>query len=247
MVRFGRFVHACEVVGSTQDIAREMALSGAPAGTVVTAEFQTAGRGRQGRVWHAPRGANVCLTAIGEPIPATDAWQVALVAGVAVAQAIGAAAGVDVRVRFPNDVYRRGRKLAGVLVEAVPAAGTGAVLPLVGIGVNVNVPADTFPAELAATATSLQAATGHPFVVAELTAAVLANLTADWCLWRSKGLPPILELWHALADPGTHRAFLLDGQPVSCRVLDIAADGVVTLEAEDGTRRSVHAAQVLFE
>jgi BirA family biotin operon repressor/biotin-[acetyl-CoA-carboxylase] ligase len=127
-------------VGSTNERARELAEQGAAHGTLVTADEQTAGRGRQGRGWVTPPGlaiaASLILREFDDLLP--------LRAGLAVADVAGSAA----RVKWPNDVWVDGRKVAGVLVEA--RDGEWAVL-----GIGVNVAATEFPPELAEIAGTL--------------------------------------------------------------------------------------------
>lgn len=123
-------------IPSTSDRARELALAGAPHGTLVTAGEQTAGRGRQGRAWIAPAGrALLCSLVLRDPPRLLP-----LAAGVAVAEALGA----ETLVKWPNDVLLAGRKVAGILAEGRPQE-RWAVL---GIGVNVAVRAEDLPAEL---------------------------------------------------------------------------------------------------
>jgi BirA family biotin operon repressor/biotin-[acetyl-CoA-carboxylase] ligase len=121
---------------STNTLARELAGRGAPHGTLVTAEEQTAGRGRQGRAWSAPRGASLlCSWVIRDPGPLLS-----LAAGIAVAELAGERA----RVKWPNDVLIDGRKLSGILVEGRPQE-RWAVL---GIGINVALELEQLPEEL---------------------------------------------------------------------------------------------------
>jgi BirA family biotin operon repressor/biotin-[acetyl-CoA-carboxylase] ligase len=126
--------------GSTNERARELAWSGAPHGTLVTAAEQTAGRGRQGRTWTAPPSSAILASLVLRDPPRL----LPLAAGVAVAEVIGPLA----RVKWPNDVLVAGRKLAGILVEGRPQE-RWAVL---GIGLNVAVNEDQFPPELRARA-----------------------------------------------------------------------------------------------
>jgi BirA family biotin operon repressor/biotin-[acetyl-CoA-carboxylase] ligase len=243
---FGEPLYRYDVVGSTQDVAREWVARGAGAGTVVTARAMTAGRGRRGRVWHVPPGANVCLTAVGPPVAPDILWQVALVAGLAVVEAVERVApSARAMLRFPNDVYAEGKKLSGVLVEAVPPrAGTGAgLIPLVGIGVNVQ-PAP-LPPEVAERAVSLEEVSGVRITVEEVETALLARLTDLWEWWR-QGIAPVLKSWKARADAEAWRTFLLDGTPTRCRVLDITPDGTVSLAAESGEQHCLRAAQVIL-
>jgi biotin-(acetyl-CoA carboxylase) ligase len=148
--------------GSTNDIALQRAQAGAPHGTVVLADMQTAGRGRRGRDWHSPPEAGVYLSAVLR----AEAWDGALslltlAAGVAVAQAIRSNTGLAVELKWPNDIVigRPWRKLAGILCETASATPKiGAVV--VGIGVNVR--GGAFPQEIADRATALDVELGRP-------------------------------------------------------------------------------------
>jgi BirA family biotin operon repressor/biotin-[acetyl-CoA-carboxylase] ligase len=121
---------------STNNVARELAGRGAPHGTLITADQQTAGRGRQGRDWSAPVGASLlCSWVIRDPGPLLS-----LAAGVAVAEL----AGESSRVKWPNDVLIDRRKLAGILVEGRPQERWG----VLGIGINVATRPEQLPAEL---------------------------------------------------------------------------------------------------
>jgi BirA family biotin operon repressor/biotin-[acetyl-CoA-carboxylase] ligase len=130
--------------GSTNDRARELALAGAPHGTLVTASEQTAGRGRQGRRWSAPPDSALLLSLVLRFAPVDAPRLLPLAAAVAVSDVAGA----DARVKWPNDVvFARGRqlaKLAGILIEGRPQQGWA----VLGIGLNVAVDLSELPAEL---------------------------------------------------------------------------------------------------
>jgi BirA family biotin operon repressor/biotin-[acetyl-CoA-carboxylase] ligase len=130
-------------IGSTNAHARELAAAGAPHGTLVTAAEQSAGRGRQGRTWTAAPGrALLCSVVLRDPPRLLP-----LAAGVAVADVVGS----DAQIKWPNDVLAGGRKVAGILVEGRPQEGWA----VVGIGLNVAVRIEDFPAELRSTAGTL--------------------------------------------------------------------------------------------
>jgi BirA family biotin operon repressor/biotin-[acetyl-CoA-carboxylase] ligase len=129
--------------GSTNDRARELAAAGAPHGTLVTAARQTAGRGRQGRRWSAPAGRALALSVVVREVEPL----LPLRAGLAVSDV----AGQQARVKWPNDVWLDGRKVAGVLVEARAQEGWA----VIGIGLNVAVRTEDLPDELRATAGTL--------------------------------------------------------------------------------------------
>jgi BirA family transcriptional regulator, biotin operon repressor / biotin---[acetyl-CoA-carboxylase] ligase len=140
------FAHA--TLASTNDEASRLASGGAPEGTVVVADVQSAGRGRLDRTWVAEPGTSLLVSWIVRPSYPPDRWPLlALASGVAVASAVGGR-GVDARLKWPNDVLAGGRKLAGILAEA------GAGFVVVGLGLNVR--QDSFSEELGATSLLLE-------------------------------------------------------------------------------------------
>ncbi len=157
------------LIDSTNDRARELALAGAASGTIVTADEQSAGRGRHGRRWSAPPGAALLCSAILRPLAAHHAL-LPLAVPLAVCDAAEALAPVECRVKWPNDVWLDERKLAGVLIEARPPDWA-----VIGVGLNLSVEDDSFPADLRWPATSL----GHGVRAAEALAALRASL-AEW-------------------------------------------------------------------
>jgi BirA family biotin operon repressor/biotin-[acetyl-CoA-carboxylase] ligase len=203
---------------STNERAKQLAAAGAPHGTLVTAHEQTAGRGRQGRVWTAPpRSAvlmSVVLRELDERLPLT--------AAVAVCDALPAGAAI----KWPNDVWIGGRKVAGILVEGRPQDGWA----VVGIGVNVTTP--DFPPELAETATSLRLA-GIQDDPESVLASVLRSLD-EWL-----GAPParVLDAWRERDALKGQRVRWSGGEGVADGIDDSGAlvvetpDGPVTLDA----------------
>jgi BirA family biotin operon repressor/biotin-[acetyl-CoA-carboxylase] ligase len=151
-VCFGNPRHHRRSLDSTNDLARELAAAGAPQGTVVTAEEQVAGRGRQGRSWTAPAGKALLYSAIVRPLEQRH-LVLPLAAPLAVAEAAEEMADVSCAIKWPNDVWIEGRKCAGVLIEARPQDGWA----VIGVGLNVSIEPDEFPEELRETATSLGA------------------------------------------------------------------------------------------
>jgi BirA family biotin operon repressor/biotin-[acetyl-CoA-carboxylase] ligase len=203
---------------STNERAKQLAAAGAPHGTLVTADEQTAGRGRQGRVWTAPpRSAvlmSVVLRELDERLPLT--------AAVALCDALP----VGAAVKWPNDVWIEGRKVAGILVEGRPQEGWAV------LGVGVNVTTERFPAELATTATSLRLAG-----VEANPEAVLASLLRSLSRWL--GAPParVLEAWRSLDALKGERVRWTGGEGVADGIDDSGAlrvetdSGLVTLDA----------------
>ena len=140
---------------STNERAKELALQGAPHGTIVTADEQTAGRGRQGRSWVAAPGSALLLSVLLRDLGKAQA-HLPLAAALAVCDACERAAPVICRIKWPNDVWIDGRKVAGILIEGRPQEGWA----VLGVGVNVSTRAGDFPPELRDIATSIAAASG---------------------------------------------------------------------------------------
>jgi BirA family transcriptional regulator, biotin operon repressor / biotin---[acetyl-CoA-carboxylase] ligase len=137
------------VTDSTNDRARVLALAGAPSGTAVTAGEQTAGRGRHGRQWSTPPGAALLCSLVLRPLDERHEL-LPLAVPLAVCDAAEALAPVECRVKWPNDVWLGERKLAGVLIEARPPDWA-----VIGVGLNLAIADDEFPADLRWPATSL--------------------------------------------------------------------------------------------
>jgi BirA family transcriptional regulator, biotin operon repressor / biotin---[acetyl-CoA-carboxylase] ligase len=171
------------VTDSTNERAKELASAGAPHGTLVTADEQSAGRGRQGRVWTAPPRSAVLMSLILRALDERHAL-LPLAAAVAVCEACERAGATDARIKWPNDVWIERRKVAGILVEGRPQEGWA----VLGLGVNVTTTA--FPDEIAETATSL-----HLSGTDVAPDRVLADLLRSLSEWL--GAPPdaVLSAW----------------------------------------------------
>ena len=159
----GQITHFASV-SSTNTLALEAAQTGARCGVYV-ADEQTAGRGRGGHSWHSIAGDGLYFSAlVAPPIPSTMAMLLPLATGLAAQSAIAAVTGLAVDIRWPNDLLVDGRKCGGILVESASTAGdaNGSLLRYAVIGVGINVNHQSFPAEIAALATSLRNECGHP-------------------------------------------------------------------------------------
>jgi BirA family biotin operon repressor/biotin-[acetyl-CoA-carboxylase] ligase len=184
----GRTMHVLASVTSTSDEAKRGAREGAAHGTTWVAERQTAGRGRQGRHWTSTPGESLLFSVLARvPCEPSRLPPIALVAGLAVRDAVARAApGSDVLIKWPNDVLVAGRKVAGILVEAI-TMGTRVEAVVVGIGINVHT--RVFPADLEDRATSVALASpGVPPDRATILADVLASLDHDLHVVVGRGL-----------------------------------------------------------
>lgn len=139
---------------STNDVARDWALAGAPDGALVIAARQTRGRGRRERIWDSPASTGLYVSFVLRPDwPAEQAPNLAIVAGMAAFRALEKAGAANLRIKWPNDVLANGKKICGVLVE--PRLGAGRIeFAVVGIGINVGQGVGDFPPDLRLPATS---------------------------------------------------------------------------------------------
>lgn len=229
--RFGRPYLWSESCASTQDVLRGSALA---EGAVAVTEHQTSGRGREGRPWEDAAGKSLLLSLLLRPPAGTPTHQLALVAGLAVAESVEErrdAAGI----KWPNDVLLDGRKVAGVLLEA---SGEEVVC---GIGVNVAQDAAELPSETSVPAGSLLGVTGTAPARAALLASLLEILEHRYDAWRRSGLAPLLdELESRNALRG--RRVEVGGQRGVAAT--IAPDGRLTLVRDDGTSILVGSGEV---
>ncbi len=178
------FLEECR---STNDEAREMAANGLAHESLILTEKQTAGRGRRGQAWSCPPGESIACSLVLKPSEKMALWsRFSLAAGLAVAEALDRF-GLSAEVKWPNDVWVKGRKICGILVESAQDS------VIVGIGLNVNTV--TFPEGLAHPATSIALETGQEVAREEVLVAIL-----DEVRFRAgqigSGFPDLLESWN---------------------------------------------------
>jgi BirA family transcriptional regulator, biotin operon repressor / biotin---[acetyl-CoA-carboxylase] ligase len=195
----GSEIHFLHTTSSTNDFALSLAKEGA----VVLADSQTAGRGRRGHTWFSPAGSGLYVSLVLAPArarvdPARATRLVTLTAGLAIAEGIQTATGLRADVKWPNDLYVSGRKLAGVLAEA---AGSPADRVVVGYGVNVQSAA--YPPELRDRATSLESELGRPIDRLLIFAETLAAFAARYADLLDGRYDAILDAWRSRAPAAT--------------------------------------------
>jgi BirA family biotin operon repressor/biotin-[acetyl-CoA-carboxylase] ligase len=193
---FGTPFHFFASVSSTNDIADRLALDGAPEGLTVVAEAQTAGRGRLGRVWFSPPGAGLYASVVLRPSATPSASLCTLVAGVALAEALRAVTGVEVLIKWPNDLVIGSRKLCGILAEGFASHGS---IQHVVVGFGINLRSAAYPPDVAERATSIEAELGRPIERGIILAAALEALATRFADLRALRFDAILNRWRSLA------------------------------------------------
>jgi BirA family biotin operon repressor/biotin-[acetyl-CoA-carboxylase] ligase len=247
-----------EQVGSTNDVAKELASQGAPAGTVVVAEEQTAGRGRLDRRWVAPRHTSLLCSVLLRPdLRPAQGHRLTMLFSMAAADAVAAMVDLSVALKWPNDLiagpqtrggevpggrtYPTWRKLAGILTESGVIDGDLA-FAVVGIGINVNVPRDVLP-DLAPNATSILAETGRRMDRTALLVNLLQAIEARFERLRG-GENPHREWASRLTTLGRRvRATTAEGF-LHGVAEGVDQDGALLLRLEDGSRRRLLAGDV---
>ena len=232
---------------STNDIAKQLARDGAPDGTVVMADQQLRGRGRQGRSFASPAGVGIYMSLLLRPrVDLGRLPQLTLLAAVATAEAVQEISSLSVELKWPNDIMIRGKKAGGILTESVIQADQAPVAVL-GIGINVNTTLEQFPAELRGQATSLALAAGRFIPRLPIAAAVLGSFEALYETFQQEGLAPLLPRW-------LHYGRVA-GKPVRCTTergveegvaLGLDVDGALLVRSRENPRLRVVSGEVVF-
>lgn len=250
---FGREVLILPRTGSTNDVARGLAARGAPEGTVVLAEEQTAGRGRMGRRWSAPPGTCLLCSILFRPdLPPVQAQRLTMLCSLAAADAVEQVAGLRVAIKWPNDLVVEAhqipspkapnwRKLAGVLTET-GVIGERLEFAIVGIGINVNVEPEVLPT-LAPDATSILAEVGRLVDRSSLLVALLDGVERRYAALRAGGDPR--REWAARLATLGHPVQAITSAGVLAGVAEsVDGDGALLLRLPDGALRRLLAGDV---
>jgi len=243
-----RQVEWLEETDSTNRVAQELARAGAPHGTAVVAEGQTAGRGRLGRRFFSPPGLNLYTSIVLRPdLDTASAPTLILAAAVAVADSVAASVGEPeaVEIKWPNDVLLGGLKTSGILME-MGAEATRVAFLVLGIGVNLNVPREAFPEEFRELATSLSSHLGRPVARVAFARRLYGTLEEVLDLHAARGFEAVRPRFEArFRMPGRRlRVMELGGAEWAGTCLGIDADGALRLRRDDGSIARVVAGDV---
>ena len=193
----GREIIIYDSVDSTNDIAKRLVDKSDKEGTVILANSQTQGKGRQGRTWHSEENVGVYLsTLLKTSLPPEQISKIALVAGVALVQAINEFSRARAYLKWPNDILLNGKKVAGILTEYCKKEAHSEVI--LGIGINVN--HARFPIALQHIATSMAMENGDIFERLPLITFLLNRLDQEYQSFLNKGLSPTVTKWNLNSD-----------------------------------------------
>ena len=236
----GHRIEYHRLIGSTMDVARDLARGGAAEGTVVIAEEQNKGRGRFDRAWVSPPGLNLYFTVLLRP-DRSQLPYMNMAAALGVYEATAEITGLQPTVKWPNDVRIDGKKLSGILVET-EFDGRRPEHSLVGIGVNVNLDPSERP-EIADIATSLRAAAGREFDRSEVLRLALSKMDG-WYSQVRQGKSLTSDWAAALETLGRHVELRWRDQLLEGLAESVDDDGNLVLLQADGSRVSVVAGEV---
>ncbi|MDK2820594.1 MAG: BirA family transcriptional regulator [Clostridia bacterium] len=241
----GRTLYYYDEVGSTNQIAKELADDGAQEGTVVITECQTGGRGRRGRTWLSPKGKGIWFSVIFRPRIATaQAPQITLMAAVAVTAAIRDETGLPAGIKWPNDILIGNRKVCGILTE-IKAEIEAINYVVVGIGLNVNLEETEFSPEVRPIATSLLLELNRPVKRLPLFQRILYRLEQGYELWQEEGFAPIQKAWKEANVTLGREVQINSWREVFKGVaLDIDAEGALLVKGEGNDIRRFSSGEV---
>lgn len=234
----GQTIYFYEETDTTNNRARELALEGAPEGTLVVAEKQTAGRGRRGKVWESPLGTGIWMSLVLRPqIMPAEASVLTLLCGLATAEAIEAETGLSAGIKWPNDILINGKKAVGILTEMdCEMSEVHFVIP--GIGINVNTA--SFLPEIAEIATSLYLECGKTVSRRRLVHRVLERLEEHYeTFLRTGSFAAMLEDYRKHCITLGKEVHVLGREPFFAEALDITPEGELLVRRADNGKEEV--------
>jgi BirA family biotin operon repressor/biotin-[acetyl-CoA-carboxylase] ligase len=232
----------CSSVGSTNEVLKELAVQGAPEGTLVITDEQTAGKGRLGRRWLAPPDTSLLLSLLFRPdLAPNQAQQLTMICSLAIADATEGLTSLPVDLKWPNDILIRGKKAGGILTE-LGTMGRHLDYVVVGMGLNVNLAVSALP-ELSRMATSLSQELGHEVARLELLCRILEGIETRYNSLR-RGESPHEEWAARIINLGCVVQVTTADEVLVGLAEGVDADGALILHTPDGQRKRILAGDV---
>jgi BirA family transcriptional regulator, biotin operon repressor / biotin---[acetyl-CoA-carboxylase] ligase len=241
---FGKRIYHFFRADSTNSVAFELGHTGEEEGAVVVAEEQTAGRGRAGRAWHSERGTGIYVTILLRPkLAPVQAPLLTMMAGISARTAVAAITGLQVDLKWPNDLMIAGKKLGGILTE-MHAEPTAVKFVIVGMGLNVN--QEKFPAELAGAATSLRAETGRNYSRLEILVRLLREFESDYNRLLREGVGGVVKRFEEVSSYARGKKVRVETgtETFTGMTVGLTAEGLLRVEREAGEILTVIAGDV---
>ncbi|MDP3014789.1 MAG: biotin--[acetyl-CoA-carboxylase] ligase [Candidatus Subteraquimicrobiales bacterium] len=240
----GSEIHHFNEVGSTNNLAKDLARRGAVEGTLVIAERQSLGKGRFGRHWVSPSGGLWFSLILKPEILPLDAPKVTLLAGVAITETIQKTLGLNARIKWPNDLLIDGKKVAGLLTE-MSAEIDRVDFIILGIGINVNVDITDFPRELRSKVTSLKEALSRKVDRIDFLKSLLVCLERYYLELKEGKTESILSRWKELNDTlGAYVKVSSLEEEIVGEALSLDEHGGLILRLESGEKRVIYSGEI---
>lgn len=238
----GRKIYYFDTLSSTMDIATQLGIKGALEGTLVLAESQTKGRGRLGRAWFSPKYKGIYLSVILRPkMPLSQATIFTLLSAVSICEAVKESAGLDVNIKWPNDILLNNKKLGGILTE-LNAETDKINFVVVGIGLNVN----SEKKDLISGATSLKSAKRANIDRVTLLQEILRKIENNYFLLQHKAPDVIINKWREYnITLGRRVKVYSQKEHYEGEAIDIDKDGALLLRNDHGLTQRITAGDVV--
>lgn len=236
----GRKIFFYETIDSTNTAAAALAGEGEEEGAVVVADGQSKGRGRLGRSWLSPPGVNIYMSILLKPeMVAKDATLITIMAAVGCTIALRKVTGLDITIKWPNDLMVSEKKLGGILTET-RVVRKRMEYAITGIGVNVNMDADALPDIVKEAATSIKMETGKFFSRTEVIKEVLNEIDDWYNILRKKRYSELLSQWkHLTSTLGRNVQVVLGKETLQGQAESINDEGMLVLRLPSGASRVV--------
>lgn len=252
---FGRTAYFVKTAESTNDMAWEKFIEGAPNGTLIVAEEQTKGRGRQGRRWFSPKGGIWCSIILDTfSIPNAHLGHLPLLAGIAITETIIKNLNLNVTLKWPNDLSVNDKKIGGILAESRQISKSGENLTnnknravVLGIGLNCNIPKENFPNNLRMEPTSIMIEKSHQIDMIKLLAEILLSIENWLCVYLKEGFTVIKSAWKEHSSIlGKTVTVNTGSHTFSGKAIDIDDTGALIIEEPTGDTKTVIAGDILL-
>ena len=244
-LRIGSEILVFDAIDSTNDLAKQYLENEAAEGLVLIADSQTGGRGRIGRSWVSLPGVGIYLSVILKPeIQPGRVPQLTLLAGLATTLAINEFTPQKARLKWPNDILLKGKKLCGILCEyhSIPNGEAGVII---GIGINVNHSLSDFPDDLKSSATSLNIETGNPVDRLALVRSLIGNLDQQYDAYLGNGEQAVIEKWLENSDMVGKKITLTQGKSATRgTALGLDSHGRLLMRSEKGEELAFDSGEV---
>lgn len=244
----GRDIRVFKETTSTNDVIEKLARDGVKEGVVVFAESQTKGRGRLGRKWISPAHKGLWFSILLRPnLNPQETTQLTVASATALRRAIISETNLRPEIKWPNDILIGGKKVVGILTE-MSAELDRVQYVILGIGVDVNLGAGDFPAELRKIATSLKIASGASVDRAELAAVIMRELDADYARVVGGQFAAVADEWEAqCATLGRNVTVHMGERRIQGRAESLDDDGTLLVRTQHGRLERIIGGDVILE